>query len=262
MIEINTTKTEYYNWPLVVAFLESWVRRQTTRRREGLYAAKCWSYTKATMNQEVENHLETGMERDMAVARVWEMFEAACRGQPLVEMGQVMVNISWIGQSCSPEEWQQFFSDLDQTFAAVHRTTGWFTLPVEYRKGPIQFIDDQKELVWTKSAVRPRNLPLIHPSDPPESDPFSSGELLSMILALPQAEFDALDLPASIRSKADQGKPERRAKLRPDYDPEGLMGDHHAPKVKQRTTKKEQNNKSKKVPLVTWHQDVEDDEFH
>lgn len=264
-VQINTDKTEYYNWPLVVAYLESWVRKQSTPRRENLYAAKCWSYMKATIHQEVENHVMAGIERDMALGRVWEMFEAACRGQPLVEMGQVMVNLTWIGQSCTHAEWNQFFVDLEQTFAAVHRTTGYFTLPAEYRRGSIDFINADKELTWKRDAHRPVNLPLIHPKTR-LTDPFDSSDLLEMILALPQSEFEALNLPHSIRSIPREGeKTRRKTKVVADYDPEGLVLDDTKPQAKEQKKKKTQAKteikaQAKGQPWVMPQTD--DDEFH
>lgn len=266
-VQINTDKTEYYNWPLVVAYLESWVRKQSTPQRENVYAAKCWSYLKATIHQEVENHVVAGVDRDMALGRVWEMFEAACRGQPLVEMGQVMVNLTWIGQSCTHAEWNQFFVDLEQIFAAVHRTTNYFTLPVEYRQGSIDFIDTNKELMWKRNPARPVNLPIIHPKTKPV-DPFDSSDLLEMILALPQSEFEALNLPHSIRNLPREGTRGRR-KVQPasDYDPDGLIFDNIVdtkPKGKGQK-QKPQSKRDEKAENKAKHwimPQTDDDEFH
>ncbi len=263
MIEINTTKTKYYNWPLVAAFLEAWVQRQSTNDREGIFAVKCWSYAKAVIRQEVENQTRAGLSEDKATARVWEMFEAACRGQPLVEMGQIMLNVTWIGQACSMAEWHVFFIELGQTFRAVHRTTEVFSLPAEYRQGEIRFVDNKKMLQWKREHYRPSDIPIIHNRES-EVDPFSSKELLDMLLSLPQAEFDALLLPASIRNVSRSSSRVRMPSAKPDYDPEGLVMDSKTPK--QKVVRRSRTSQSKKeeapdVPFILPGP-VSEDDFH
>lgn len=237
MIEIQKAHTKYYKWTLVVAFLESWVQKQAVVGRQGVYAKQLWSYAKAIIRQEVDNHIAAGVSEQLAVARVWEMFEAACRGQPLVEMTQVLLNIMWMSDDATPAEISGFMRDLEQVFVAAHRDTEYFNLEVQFRKNQVNFISfsNPRSLQWkAANGIRPQNITICHPAVPAE-DPWNSEELLQMVLSLPQAEFDALHLPESIRKRGLQApahpgpkketKRKRKSKSNPDYDPEGLIMD-------------------------------------
>lgn len=253
MIELQKSRTRYYKWTLVVAYLESWVQTQAIPNRYGVYADKCWSYAKAIVQQEVDNHIRAGVSEEMAVARVWEMVEAACRGQPLVEVTQVLLNLMWIGQCCNKEDWAAFMRDLDQTFRAAHRDTEYFNLPARCRQGKVDFVDPEKnELRWKKSGDRPSDIVICHKKDSP-ADPFASKELLSMLLALPQEEFDALHLPESIRRVANKAPARKRGKKKQEteYDLSNLI------------EADDTNDKFDFTQLVGWTPGgASDDEFH
>lgn len=233
MIEIQKTRTKYYKWTLVVAFLESWVQKQAVPDRQGVYAKQLWSYAKALIRQEVDNHIAAGVGEEMATARVWEMFEAGCRGQPLTETTQVLLNLMWLSDDATDNELQVFMRDLQQTFEAAHRDTEYFNLDVKHRTRQVKFIalSRPRSLAWQEaSGARPKDIVICHPQV--NEDPWNSRELLEMLLALPQEEFDALHLPDSIRRSASAqtiaAKPAKKGKKRKgktaeDYDPEGLI---------------------------------------